>query len=154
MTHEEAFELRLQLMGLKGKQSSGVTGGKPWATRSGGESGRLKGGAVQGSATAVSGRVPYFSDTKLDCGRLSVESERVEEKRASKIVQHRIPHYPFIPARFVSSEQNRDARILSLLVLINVPRLGMLFKRAVMRAPPLQLASRSNFVYQVISLMT
>ena len=63
-------------MGLKEKQSSGVVGGKPWATRSGSKSGRPIAGAVQGSATAVSGRVPHLSDTKLDCGRLSVESKK------------------------------------------------------------------------------
>ena len=40
-------------------------------------------GFEQGSDAASGGRVSYLSDTKLDCGRLSVESERAEEKRAS-----------------------------------------------------------------------
>ena len=53
------------------------------ATRSGGESGRSHVGAVQGSA---SGCFSFRSCPKLDCGRLSVESGRVEGKRASKIV--------------------------------------------------------------------
>ena len=43
------------------------------ATGSGGESGRSHVGAVQGSTAAVSGRVSYFSDTNIDCGRLLVE---------------------------------------------------------------------------------
>ena len=60
---EEAFELKLKLLGLKEKQSSGVTGGQPRATGSGGESGRPNEGAVQGSAATVSGRVPYLNDT-------------------------------------------------------------------------------------------
>ena len=93
---EEAFELRLQLMALKGKQSSGITGGKPRATGSRGESGRPIGGAVQGSAASVSGRVSFLSGTKLDCGRLSVESARAEE----------IPQHPSLPARLVSPEQS------------------------------------------------
>ena len=78
------------------------------ATGSGGESGRSHVGVVQGSATAGSGRVSYLSGTKLDCGRLSVESGRAEEKRASKIVQHQIPQHPSTPARLVSPEQSRE----------------------------------------------
>ena len=69
---EEAFELMLQLIALKGKQSSGVTGDKPRTTGSRGESGRPIGGAVQGSAAAVSGRVSNLSGTTIDCGMLSV----------------------------------------------------------------------------------
>ena len=83
-------------MGLKGKQSSGVTGGESRATGSGSESGRPIGGAEQGSAAAVSGRVSYLNDTNLDCGRLSVASERAEETCASTTivqVQHQILHY-------------------------------------------------------------
>ena len=63
-------------MGLKDKQSSGVAGGEPRATASGGESSRSTEGAEQDRAAAVSDRAPYFSDAKLDCGRLLVESER------------------------------------------------------------------------------
>ena len=63
---------------------------------------------MQGSAAAVSGRVSFLSGTKLDCGRLSVESGRDEKKRASTIVQHQIPHHSSIPARLVSPEQSRE----------------------------------------------
>ena len=74
-----------------------------------GESGRPFGGAVQGSAAAVSGRVSFLSGTKLDCGRLSVESGWDKEKRASTNVQQQIPHHhPSIPARLVSPEQSRE----------------------------------------------
>lgn len=73
----------MQLTGLKEKQLSGVNGGKPRATGSSGKSGRPTEGAVQGSSATVSGCVLYLSDTKLDSGRLSVESERRAGKRAS-----------------------------------------------------------------------
>ena len=66
---------------------------------------------MQGSASAASGRVSHLSDTKLECGRLSVESERAEEKRASTTIgrmQHQISEYPSIPARLVSPEQSRE----------------------------------------------
>ena len=69
-----------------------------------GESGRPFGGAVPGSAAAVIGRVSFLSGTKLNCGRLSVESGRAEEKRASKIVQHQIPQHPSIPAHLEDSD--------------------------------------------------
>ena len=63
---------------------------------------------MQGSAAAVSGRVSFLSGTKLDCGRLSVESGRDEKKRASTILQHQIPHHSSIPARLVSPKQSRE----------------------------------------------
>ena len=73
---KKPFKLKLQPMGLKEKQSLEVAGGAPRATASSGESGRPTEGAEQGRATALSDRVNYFSDEKLDCGRLSVEPER------------------------------------------------------------------------------
>ena len=66
----------MQPIGLKEKQSSGVAGGELRATASRGESGRRTEGAAQGRAAALSDRAPYFSDAKLDCGRLWAESER------------------------------------------------------------------------------
>ena len=78
------------------------------ATGSGSEFGRSHKGAGQGRATAVSSHVPYLSGTKLDCGRLSVESERVEEERASKIVQHQVSQHLSTPARLVSPDQSRE----------------------------------------------
>ena len=92
---------------MQGKQSSSVDGGEPRATGSGGESGRPIEGAVQGSAAAVSGCVPYFSDATFDCGRLSVESERAEQQCAS-VVHHQIPEYPSRPVRLVSPEHSKE----------------------------------------------
>ena len=51
---KKSFKLKLQPVGLKEKQSSGVGGGEPRATASGGESGRPTEGAEQGGAAAVS----------------------------------------------------------------------------------------------------
>ena len=56
---EDAFELKLQLIGVKEKQQLGVAGGEPRATESGGESSRPTEVAVQGSTAAVSDRIPH-----------------------------------------------------------------------------------------------